>query len=386
VGVFGRPGDRMTWGSIPLTLTSEFVMKRSFSFSWQLLFRTDDALFDTLSSSPIANLEEPPTYFNRISAKDPNLYHPIDVAFTNLFHERIRGWLYEHLNRPVQAKKFPYKLFLNSFGQDCRIGVILQIFMPNMISVRLICYDAFVLADEAAFRMRSFDNHPVLALIAQRCVEIVGNAVCPGRIFRRIDVKPIIKVNYDVSDSSFLGVDEVFLPAFLINDKDYSKTHKSVFDKVVQANKEHNRKGELSKLILINKQGYLAATNAESVASPPVAQEIKKRGHMFELGCVLRQFFRDYPTARQKDMWEKDYLFFATRRYIQQPALTFESSFGNTLAWQVIMDSFKLKEAFDHAGRMDEEAIRTLTNFFDRHPNPHYSDRAFWQEVRTLAN
>jgi hypothetical protein len=172
----------------------------------------------------------------------------------------------------------------------------------------------------------------------------------------------------------------------LINDKDYSKTHKSVFDKVVQANKEHNRKGELSRLILMNKQGYLAATNADSIASPPVAQEIKKRGHMFELGCVLRQFYRDYPAARQRYMWEMDYLFFATRRYIQQPALTFDSSFGSTLAWQVIMDSFRLREAYDHARRLDEETIRTLTNFFDRHSNPHYADRAFWHEVRTLAN
>jgi hypothetical protein len=361
-------------------------MKRNISFSWQLLFRTDGVLFDTLGASPVVTLEEPPTYFNRISAKDPSLYHPIDIAFTNLFHERLRRALHDHLKRPAQEKKFPYNLFLSSFGQGCRIGVTCQLFLPNLMSVKIICYDEFVLDDDTAFHKRSIDSHPDLVFMAQQCADIVRTAVCSGSLFKRIDTKPIIKIHYDVNDNSFLDADEVFLPAFLINDKNYSETHKSVFDGVMQANKEHNRKGELSKLILINKQGYLTATNAKSIASGPVAQEIKKRGRMFELGCILRQFYQDYPATRQSHRWEMDYLFFAMRRYIQQPDLTFEPSFGNTLAWKVIMETFKLKEAFDYATRLDEESIQTLTTFFDRHSNPHYADRAFWQEVRALAN
>jgi hypothetical protein len=360
-------------------------MKRSIKFSWQLVFRADGPLFGTLGTSPIVRLEEPPAYFNRISAKDSSLYHPIDVAFLNLFHIRLRRAISDCINGPIRGKKFPYQFFVNSFGQECRVGLTIQLFFPNLISVIILCYDWFVLDETTAFHKRSIDNHPVLRFISEQSVDILGNSLCPGRAFRRIEVKPIIKVHYDVNDNSFLDADEVFLPAFLINDENYTQTHKSVFERVVKANLEHNRKGELAKLILINKQGYLAATNTTSIDSGLAAQEITKRQHMFELGCVLRRFYQDYPAIRQSHKWEMDYLFFATRPYIRQPELTFDSSYGNTLAWAVILNAFKLTQSFDHVTRLNNAEISKLIDFSDLHSHPHYGDPAFWDEVRAIA-
>jgi hypothetical protein len=85
-------------------------------------------------------------------------------------------------------------------------------------------------------------------------------------------------------------------------------------------------------------------------------------------------------------MKEMDYLFAATRPYIKTPELTFKLSYGNTLAWNLIMDSLKLSEAFEGARRFDIEAESQISSLFDRIPNPQYSEAAFWRDVKTILD
>jgi hypothetical protein len=192
----------------------------------------------------------------------------------------------------------------------------------------------------------------------------------------------VIGMHYDTLDDNFAEKEEDLLVALLINDEGFRKSNIEITERIISANLEHNRKGERSKLILLNKQGYLYITNNHSRDNDLAGQEIKKRERMFELACVLQKFYETYPSIRQDYMREMDYLFFATQGYVERPQLTFSSSFGNTLAWIVLLDSLKLHEAFNHAMRFDVDSKSKLANLFDRIPHPHYADPSFWDIVR----
>jgi hypothetical protein len=130
---------------------------------------------------------------------------------------------------------------------------------------------------------------------------------------------------------------------------------------------------------------FLSVTTVNSLNYQLVMQEIIKRELMFELGCVLMRFYEICPSLRALYMKEMDYLFAATRPYIKTPELTFKLSYGNTLAWNLIIDSLKLSEAFEGARRFDIEAESQISSLFDRIPNPKYSDPAFWCNVKSIG-
>jgi hypothetical protein len=122
-------------------------------------------------------------------------------------------------------------------------------------------------------------------------------------------------------------------------------------------------------------------TNNSARTKGLAEQEIKKREQMFELGCVLQKFYETYPSIRQKYQREMDYLFFATQGYVERPELTFSLSYGNTLAWKSLLNSLKLREAFQHAKRFDVNSTSKLAILFDQIPRPRYSDPKFWDVV-----
>jgi hypothetical protein len=132
----------------------------------------------------------------------------------------------------------------------------------------------------------------------------------------------------------------------------------------------------------LNKQGYLYVTNNHSLDNGLAAQEIQKRERMFELACVLQKFYETYPSIRHSYTREMDYLFFATQGYVERPDLTFSASFGNTFAWKLLLNSLRLREAFNHAIRFDVDSKSKLANLFDRIPHPRYANPGFWNIVR----
>jgi hypothetical protein len=191
-------------------------------------------------------------------------------------------------------------------------------------------------------------------------------------------------MHYDTSSDNFFEKDQNLLVALLINDEEFRKSNAEISERLISENMAHNRKGEKSKIILLNKQGYLSVTNNHSLDKGLAAQEIKKRERMFELACVLQKFYETYPSIRRDYTREMDYLFFATQGYVERPNLTFSSSFGNTLAWMALLDSLKLREAYNNAMRFDVDSKSKLANLFDRIPHPHYADPRFWDIVRKI--
>jgi hypothetical protein len=357
-------------------------MNRVINYSWQALYRAEESLLGRLSSSPVIEFQEPETYFNRVSAKEPTLYHPIDLRFTNLFHIYLQKAITSKIGKPIRNKNFPYELWINSFESECRIGLSVQLFLPDLMSVRLVCYNKFRFEEGSAFKNRLLQNHPVLLFIAESAVKIGSEILCAGMPFRRSQTRPVLGMHYDTFDDNCFEKDQGLLVALLINDEGYRKSNAVISQSVIAANLEHNRKGEKSKLILLNKQGYLYVTNNHSQDNGLAAQEIKKRERMFELACVLQKFYETYPSIRRNYTREMDYLFFATQGYVERPELTFSSSFGNTLAWMALLDSLKLREAFNYAKRFDVDSKSRLAGLFDRIPHPHYADPKFWDIVR----
>jgi hypothetical protein len=120
-------------------------MHRTIRYSWHVLYRADQAIFDCLSASSVIEFREPEAYFNRISATDPTLYHPIDLKFTNLFHSHLQKANTSRIGCTVRNRNFPYEFWVDSFACQCRIGLSVQLFLPDLMSVRLVCYNDFVI-------------------------------------------------------------------------------------------------------------------------------------------------------------------------------------------------------------------------------------------------
>jgi hypothetical protein len=351
-------------------------------YSWHALYQADEPMFGRLSASPVIEFKEPEAYFNRVSAHDATLYHPIDLKFTNLFHIRLQKAITDWTGKQIRNKNFPYEFWVDSLERECRVGLSVQLFLPDLMSVRLVCYNNFLFEEESAFRRRLLQNHPVLLFVADSAVDVGSRTLCGGAHFKRAQTRPIIGMHYETFEDNFAEKDQNLLVALLINDQGFRKSNVGIAKSVISANLEHNRKGEMSKLILLNKQGYLYVTNNHSRDNGLAAQEIKKRESMFELACVLQKFYAGYPSVRNDYTREMDYLFFATQGYVERPELTFNSSVGNTLAWKVLLDSLKLREAFNHAMRFDVDSKSKLASLFDKIPHPHYANPSFWNVVR----
>jgi hypothetical protein len=354
-------------------------MQFSTRLSWHTLYRSQSAFFGCLAKSPLVRLIEPERHFNRISAKKRILYHPIDIELTNLFHLQMHRSLRRQFN--VVGKRFPYQVPIASLEAKCHVSVVMQLFLPDMLSVRVICHDELSLSKDQVFEFRRLDRHPTLVHMTEEAVRIAADALCADVPIREYS-HPVLKFFIDSKDDELLTGSQRFFAAAVINDRYYEKSDASIIDRVLADNADHNKKHKASKLILINKQGYGAVTNGNSAHDRTVIQEIKKRERMFELGYALQSFYGTYPALRQKYMREMDYLFFATQPYIRDSKLTFSASYGNSLAWDVVLESLRLKSAFDDARRINVAAEGKLSNLCDRIPSPEYSNPSFWNEVR----
>lgn len=351
------------------------------SFGWHILYRADDALMGKPLAPSLVRLSEPTQYFNRISATNPTLYHPIDIEPTNLFHLHLRRAL-SHVLGAIREKNFPYNFAIESLGYQCRIGLNIQLFLPDLLSLRLTCYSEVPLDPNSAFKFRRLHNHPKLLSLCSAVLKIVSSQLHPNGSFTYLQNHPVIKITSDSRDDSVLAKHQKFFVALLINDEKFEESDPSIFQRVLSANEDHNKKARNSKLILMNKQAYLAVTNGNSNNEPIVLQEIRKRELMFELGYALQSFYDTYSTLRQLYPREMDYLFFATQPYIKEFDLTFRKSYGNSLAWQVLLDTLHLRAAFNSAARFDVQRESRLSNLFDRISRPNYANADFWEDVR----
>src|SRR5260221_8755729 len=283
-----------------------YAMKSTINYSWHLLYRTREPLFGRLSNSPLFRLVELGAYPKRISATSQTLYHPIDLQFTNLFHLKLRRPLEIRFGRNVLEKNFPYNLAIESLAPSCRVSVFVQLFMPDMLSAKLVCHNDLPMVDDTVFTLRQFHHHPDLVFLCDETIRIVARELCQGVSFERLQNRPLMRVNMNSTRNELLEEREAFFAALLINDEHYENSDPAIVEKILSDNAAHNRKNKDSKLILVNKQAYLAVTNENSQPIPIVKQEIEKRERMYELGHVLRSFYETYPVMRQSFGREMD--------------------------------------------------------------------------------
>lgn len=350
-------------------------------FGWQVTSRASQPLFDRFSNSPLFVANEPETYHNRISSQEQPLYHPIEFSPTNLFHLRLRNALREQFSLQIREKNFPYSATLPLFGPT-RFGGSVQLFLPDIFSVRIFCHDDQTLDTSIAFKQRQFDRQKVLKFVASFLVEQILGELHISKDHKILHVAPIIRLTTDHEGEVFLPEHRTFLAALLINDQNFTHTDPKVFDGIYSRNEAHNRKGTGARQILINKQGVLSVITRSTVSYRAVKQEIVQRENLFTLGSALRDFYQTYPRDRLTHMREMDYLFFATKPYVKQPDLTFQLSVGNILAWKLILESFHLIDAFAAQQRFNVDQASPISALFDKLPSQGYLLSNFWEEVR----
>jgi UDP-2,3-diacylglucosamine pyrophosphatase LpxH len=359
-------------------------MASGLRFGWQVIYRTENALFDKLSGNPRFRSLESQTYPNKISASNPVLYHPVELHPTNLLHLQLRKSLAQEFSLIVVEKNFPYRLPLELFGGEVSVNYSIGIFLPNVISLRISCNTPIEIDKRLIFKQRQFSNHHELRYIANyiaALIEDAGGQRSPASI--PLETKTLITITTDSEDVEFIDKNAHFLAALLINDPDFEHSAPQIFDKAFRENRRHNQKHQKIRRVLINKQAFLSVAPRTSAASILINREIQKKQNLFELGAALRWFYQFYPSARRLNREALDYLFYATTFYIREPDLTFSLSYANTLAWKLIMRSFKLQPSCDASERLDPLGNMALRDFNDRHPNPSYIDPAFWAVLRS---
>ncbi len=356
-------------------------MSTNVRFGWQVQYRSNEALFGRVAKSRSFVPSEPESYYNRISSYDQPLYHPIEFGLTNLFHSTLRRALQEKFGLRIVEKNFPYTAELPLIGR-MRFGASIQLFLPDLFSVRVTCFDEIPLDRSTAFRLRRFEGHSILKFISDFMIEQVlcESSIAPTR--RILQISPVLRLTTDSQGEVFLPDNRAFLAALLINDENYLTTDQRVLEGIHASNDAHNRKATGARQILINKQGVLSVITKSAVNYRSVEQEIVKKENLFALGSALRFFYQTYPRMRLKYQKEMDYLFFATRPYVKHHTLTFQMSVANTLAWEVIMKAFQLAEAFDAAQRVDISKANAMNAAFDRLPSRGYAGGSFWSSVR----
>lgn len=357
-------------------------MSTSIRFGWLIQYRSSEALFGKIAKSRSFVPKESETYYNRISSYDQPLYHPIEFNPTNLFHLTLRTALLDKFNVRIAEKNFPYIADLPLIGRS-RFNASLQLFLPNILAVRITCFGESTLDMTTAFRLRRFEGHTILRFISDFIVDQALSESSAAPTPKVLQISPILRLATDSPGEVFLPENRTFLAALLINDQNYRSTDVKVLEGIHARNDAHNRKATGARQILINKQGVLSVITNSAVNFRSVEQEIVKKENLFILGAALRFFYQMYPAMRLQYPNEMDYLFYVTTPYVKHHSLTFQMSVANTLAWEVIMESFQLELGYDAAQRLDAAGVTTMRDVVDRLPGRGYAFSSFWSDVRS---
>lgn len=348
---------------------------------WLVQYQAPHNLLDKLEGLQWFTPKEPDAFFNRISSIRQPLYHPIEIGLTNLFHRHLRNHLASKFGLKVVEKNFPYCGSVGMSGSN-RFGATVQIFLPNIVSVRIRCFEPFLLDPESAFAFRDFQKYPVLKSVSDYIVEkFLEQAYGKGVDCLAKTPLPMLHVDVEEEGHSFLEENQQFLAALLINDQNFKDSDSSMFGEVLGKNEDHNKKANRVRRILIDKQGVLSVVSRSAANLEAIEQEVRKKENLYELGSALRWFYEVYPEVRQTYEAEMDYLFLVSEPLITRPKLTIQMSVANSLAWDVIMRSFHLSDAYSAAKRISEDDVG-VRRAVDSLPIFGYTKGQYWNSVR----
>lgn len=357
-------------------------MDANVRFGWQVLYRAKRSLIGRPNANHLILTREVTAWPKRISARNATLYHPLELVATNRFHDSARAELKASFSIDVKEKNFPYVMPLDGFSSPVRIGLIGHLFLPDLISIRVTIYNYQRLDEDKAFQQRAFAAHEPLRhlvkLFASSALEGRSNS---GEKLEQVQVIPIVLLISNDMHPKFVEDNAAYLAALLINDHAWRSSNRSIMETVLSKNKDHNKKAEGSRVILADKQGFLAASESKSINDAFFESEQKKKLNLFELASSLLRFYDNYPTMRISDPARLDYIFYSTKPYIQNPEGTFHDSYTNTLFWKLLTSEFRLQESFRFADRMQPDDARSVGQLFDELPYPDYSDSEFWKKI-----
>lgn len=342
-------------------------------FSWQTFQIIEKPTFGGRFPSSLYNVYEGPGFFDGISTRDRTLFHPLQLGPKNLAHLKLRRALFAKFGVEVRERNFPYLLFLPEFEREIRFGAFFHFFLPNILSTRLVCHTELDFDRSKAFDLRKLSNHPIFTEVIRCCAELAG-----AKDGQALASKPLIEIVLDYSTP--LKLEEHYFSALLINDQ--NRQNISVQNAISEKNSRHNLKGELNRIILIDKQGFLAAMQPLVTSDVTIREEIKRKRHLFELAIAIQLFLQDYPRFRLEYELESDYLYYAISSYIIEQDVVFNLSFSNKLAWQLLVHEFALDKALETKKRTDAGKAEWARDMFDRFPRPLYSSADFWAQIR----
>ena len=349
-------------------------MHTSVQFAWQILYRAGKSFLETFPAPHIASTEKAKGWLNSISATDAALYQPLLATPKNLFHSEVRKKLQKTESLTITENRFPYRIQTDLTDSPIRVGLSVKIFLPDILSLRLICYDSVALDKSIVFKQRQLANHKNLISL----LDSAAHTISPGS--QKLEAKPIIKIKSP--DPEFLAKESRFLAALLINHEG-SSSGGSIADFVLEKNREHNRKNADHRVILIDKQGFLAAQTPHPTEAPNIDIEIEKKAALYELGTILKCFYAEFRSIRHKNLRAMDWLYIATTPYIENPEVALFESVTNQHAWKLTRDEFRLVGAYDMIKKFLAEEYPEANRIFKLNNPPIYDDLDYWKKMQT---
>ena len=253
-------------------------MPTTIRFSWQTIQTIEKPTFGEPLPANLYNAHELPGFFKGISTRDKTLYHPLQLGPKNLIHLRLRQELQAKFGINIRERNFPYVLDIPELGSGIRFGAFFHFYLPNILSTRFVCH-SFVNFDESeAFKQRQLSNYPVFKEVIKCCAKAAG-VNGEGSLMSKSTIEIILDQTKSIESET------KYLAALLINDRNIQNI--SVQEEIHNKNKIHNMKGEIDRVILIDKQGFLSALKYVRSHDVTIREEIKRKNHLFELVIAI---------------------------------------------------------------------------------------------------
>jgi hypothetical protein len=293
--------------------------------------------------------------FSRFGISPGDAYVPMSLLPTVRFHQALRNFLQNRCELQITEKKFPYEIFIPRFECKATVNLRVRLFLPSILSVTVSVSPVQKELDpQWLIASQNFGSYAPLVHVV-RCTSEMAQTMNhrisaqPNFQNRFRIIKPLVhlagvspperfRAHLDQNLSKYVGI--------LIRNRTYEGMDRSISDRVMAKNAEHNLKSS-DRLLLISKQGVLSILpSGQPDAS--VLENVRRIYDLMEIALVCDAYLEAFDTLRAANEDLADFFLYKIRTLIEKPDLLFRKSVTNRIIWSQLCDDFMLKQHMEH--------------------------------------
>lgn len=282
----------------------------------------------------------------------------------------------------MNEKKFPYNIRIEPLGADVTLNIQIRIFPPNIVALTVSLSGFHSAIDpKLIIDYQRIDHlHPIIdiaRLTVSMAESLSHKGISPSQSIR---YEPAIHLEGIASAEDFAATIKSDINKYigiLIRNYEYELMDSDIIDRIIDKNREHNKKLS-QELLLLDKQGLLLLTPSQPRDKRSIVRRFIRSHDLCELAVVFSLFLKNYPSLRTRQEDMADFLLYKVQHWIYEPDNIFSESVTNGYIWKLLINDIKLRSSLQMIMRpYIVAALEDKSRYFDQFALNWWEDKDF---------